>query len=357
MLRVLKGQLAPRRHTCRARLALEKTSLCKRMNDLLKIVNLHVHYGESSERKVHAVNGANLQVHSGEVLGILGESGSGKSTLARAAICLLSKSARVVQGELEFDGKNLLALTEKEMQKIRGAQVAMISQDAGQSLNPVMKVGDQVAEVIRAHRALSAKQCRQEVEALLQKVQLDLGNRRAYDAYPHQLSGGQQQRVAIAQALACQPALVIADEPTASLDSATADEILELLRSLKTDKKMSLLFITHDPKNLFQLADRVAVMYGGRVIEEGSLQQVFQEPLHPYTKALLACMPPVEQFSGVSGKRLPTISGNAPDPETVAVGCTFAPRCSQRMQKCAAQTPSPSQTESARQVECFLYGG
>src|SRR5579864_7958887 len=214
------------------------------MNVLFKIVNLHVQYGQSSSRKIYALSGANLEVHSGEILGLLGESGSGKSTIAKASMRLLAKSALVSQGQIELEGVDLLTLTEKEMQKVRGARIAMISQEAGQSLNPVMKVGEQVAEVIRSHRALSAKQCRQEAETLLQKVQLDLGNRRAYDAYPHQLSGGQQQRVAIAQALACQPAFVIADEPTASLDPETAEEILQLLQSLKAEKKMALLFIT-----------------------------------------------------------------------------------------------------------------
>jgi oligopeptide/dipeptide ABC transporter ATP-binding protein len=327
------------------------------MDILFKIVNLHVHYGESSNRKIYALNGANLKVHSGEVLGLLGESGSGKSTIAKASMRLLPKGAQVTQGRIELEGVDLLTLTEKELQKVRGARIAVIPQEAGQSLNPVMKIGEQVAEVIRAHRTQSAKQCRQEAETLLQKVQLDLGNRRAYDAYPHQLSGGQQQRVAIAQALACQPALVIADEPTASLDPETAEEILQFLYSLKTDKKMSLLFITHDPKILLRLADRVAVMYAGRVIEEGSLEQIFQDPLHPYTKALLACLrSSSQQFESHAEKRLPSIEGSAPDPENVAAGCSFAPRCLQRMQICDEQHPALIEKQNGRQVECFLHG-
>jgi oligopeptide/dipeptide ABC transporter ATP-binding protein len=326
------------------------------MKVLFKIVNLRMHYVESSSRKIHALNGANLEVHSGEVLGLLGESGSGKSTIAKASMRLLPKGAHVTQGRIELEGVDLLTLTEKELQKVRGARIALIPQEAGQSLNPVMKVGEQVAEVIRAHRTVNTKQCRQEAETLLQKVQLDLGNRRAYDAYPHQLSGGQQQRVAIAQALACQPALVIADEPTASLDPETAEEILQLLHSLKTNNTMSLLFITHDPKILLRLADRVAVMYAGRVIEESSLQQVFQDPLHPYTKALLACLTPVsQQLEPHPPKRLPSIEGSAPNPENLASGCSFAPRCSQRMSVCDGQHPFVIEKQSGRHVECFLH--
>jgi oligopeptide/dipeptide ABC transporter ATP-binding protein len=327
------------------------------MNGLFKIVNLHLHYGDSSSRKIYALNGASLEVRSGEVLGLLGESGSGKSTIAEASMRLLPKGAQVTQGRIELEDVDLLALTEKELQKVRGARIALIPQEAGQSLNPVMKVGEQVAEVIRAHRTLSTKQCHQEAETLLQKVQLDLGNRRAYDVYPHQLSGGQQQRVAIAQAIACQPALVIADEPTASLDPETAEEILQLLHSLKSDKKMSLLFITHDPKILLRLADRVAVMYAGRVIEEGSLQQVFQDAFHPYTKALLACLRSAsQQPEPHPPKRLPSIEGSAPDPENLAAGCSFAPRCSQRMQICDEQHPSVIEKQNSRHVECFLHG-
>jgi peptide/nickel transport system ATP-binding protein len=221
----------------------------------------------------------------------------------------------------------------------------------------VIKVGDQISEVVRAHRDWSSGRCRSEAQTLLQLVQLNQLDRNTYDAYPHQLSGGQQQRIAIAQALACHPALVIADEPTAALDADTAAEILALLRILKKERKLSLLFITHDPRILVGLADRVAIMYGGRVIEDGPLQEIIQAPLHPYSKALLACLPP----SYVSGPiapthRLPFILGSAPDPEDISGGCTFAPRCPERMAQCATQHPSPVEMEDQHQVECFLYG-
>jgi peptide/nickel transport system ATP-binding protein len=292
-----------------------------------------------------------------EVLGLLGESGSGKSTVARTLLRLLPKNAQTTARSIEFEGLELLALAENKLEKIRGARIAMISQDPGLALNPVRKVGDQIAEVILAHRDWSWRRCQEEAEVLLERVHLNDPDRRMYEAYPHQLSGGQQQRVAIAQAVSCQPALVIADEPTASLDSSMESEILSLLTELRTEQNMSLLIITHNPALLRGLASRVAVMYGGRVVEEGFLDRVFQEPQHPYTKALLACVPPAPgERVLLPGMRLPTIEGSSPDSEAVPAGCSFAPRCAQRMQKCEVQHPFPVQTEDVRRVECFLYG-
>jgi peptide/nickel transport system ATP-binding protein len=325
------------------------------MPPLLKILDLQVQFSGSRGKWVHAVNGVNLEMQPGEVLGLLGESGSGKSTVARTLLRLLPKSAQTMARSIEFEGLDLLALAENKLEKIRGARIAMISQDPGLALNPVRKVGDQIAEVVRAHRDWSWRRCQEEAEVLLERVHLNDPDRRMYEAYPHQLSGGQQQRVAIAQAVSCQPALVIADEPTASLDSSIEREILVLLGELKG--KTSLLMITHNPKILPGLASRVAVMYGGRVIEEGSLDRVFQEPQHPYTKALLACVPPAQGGRVLlPGMRLPTIEGSGPDSDAVPVGCSFAPRCAQRMQKCEVYHPAPVQTENVRHVECFLYG-
>jgi oligopeptide/dipeptide ABC transporter ATP-binding protein len=327
------------------------------MPPLLKILDLQVQFVGPQGKRIHAVNGVNLEMQSGEVLGLLGESGSGKSTVARTLLRLLPKRAQATARSLEFEGLDLLALTEIKLEKVRGARITMISQDPGLALNPVRKVGDQIAEVIRAHRDWSWRRCQKEAEALLERVHLNDPDRRMYEAYPHQLSGGQQQRVAIAQAVSCQPALVIADEPTASLDSSLEREILVLLGELKADQNMSLLLITHNPAILRGMASRVAVMYGGRVVEEGSLDRVFQEPHHPYTKALLACVPPAPgERVLMPGMRLPTIEGSSPDSEAVPAGCSFAPRCAQRMQKCEVHHPAPVQTEDIRQVECFLYG-
>jgi peptide/nickel transport system ATP-binding protein len=299
----------------------------------------------------------NLEMQAGEVVGLLGESGSGKSTVARTLLRLLPKNAQAAARSMEFEGLDLLSLAEIKLEKVRGARIAMISQDPGLALNPVRKVGDQVTEVLRAHRDWSWLRCQKEAEALLERVRLNDPDRRMYDAYPHQLSGGQQQRVAIAQAVSCQPALVIADEPTAALDSSIEREIMLLLGELKTEQNMSLLMITHNPTILRGLASRVAVMYGGRVVEEGALNRVFQEPQHPYTKALLACVPPAPGARMlIPGMRLPMIAGSSPDSEAVPAGCSFAPRCSQRMQKCEVQRPVPVLTEDVRKVECFLYG-
>jgi oligopeptide/dipeptide ABC transporter ATP-binding protein len=328
------------------------------MQKLLKVLGLRVDFIQSERKLIHAVNDVSLELRQGEVLGVLGESGCGKSTIARALLQLLPRNARITEGAVEFEGQNLLGLKDSEMQKLRGSRISMIPQEPGLALNPVLKIGDQIAEVIRAHCDWSWKRCRDDATALLQRLSLAGPNRSFYDAYPHQLSGGQQQRVAIAQALACQPTLVIADEPTASLDSETEIAILQLLRDLKAEHKMALLLITHDAKILPGLADRVAVMYAGRVVEERSVDRVFHEPQHPYTKALLACALPEPGNCGLTpSMRLPTIEGNAPDPTRVPSGCTYAPRCRQRMEVCGKRRPAPTETRDAGRVECFLYGG
>ena len=257
---------------------------------------------------------------------------------------------------MEFDGRRLLELDERGMESVRGAGISMIPQDPGQALNPVIKVGDQIAEVVRAHRDWSPKRCRQEAEVLLQRVHLASSSRRFYDAYPHQLSGGQQQRVVIAQALSCQPALVVADEPTASLDSTSELEVLDVFCELKREKQMSLLLITHDPRILTGLADRVAVVYGGRIVETGSLDQVYGQPRHPYTRGLLACAGSVGGELP-AGARLPTIEGSSPDAEFLPAGCSFAPRCTSRLEACDTRRPSAVELEHEQRVECFLYGG
>ena len=355
---MLKRQLAVRGQAWMARLALQRGRCARAMTPLLKVLGLRVDFVEPDGKRTHAVNGANLEVRHGEVLGVLGESGSGKSTIAKASLRLLRKTAQIMAGTIELEGRDLLALKERKMEKLRGGRIAMVPQDPGLALNPVMKAGDQIAEVIRAHRNWNRNRCREEAATLLERVHLTSNDRRMYDAYPHQLSGGQQQRVVIAQALACQPVLVIADEPTASLDSDTEEEILQLFGELQAERRMSLLLITHDPKILRDLADRVAVMYAGRVVEEGSLEQVVREPHHPYTRALLACAPHAfEEREFSAGMRLPTIEGSAPDPEFVSVGCTFAPRCARRWELCERRPPSPVETQDTRSVECFLYGG
>jgi len=321
---------------------------------LLDVRSLEVAFSPPRGRTVHALLGVDLSVGAGEFVGLLGESGCGKSTLARTLLRLLPKTA-VVSGRAEWEGRDLLSLSEREMAQVRGGRICLIPQDPEQALNPVVKIGEQVAEVLRAHRDWNAKKCREVAEGLLQRVRLEGGERRIYDAYPHQLSGGQKQRVVIAEALACEPALVIADEPTASLDQELEGEIVGLLQELRTERRMALLFITHNPSLLMGVADRVAVMYAGRVVEQGPSQRVFDAPRHPYTQALLKCVRP-PAVGLLAGNRLPTISGLAPNAESMPPGCSFAPRCIQRMTACDLRRPDGIVVEEERRVECLLYG-
>jgi peptide/nickel transport system ATP-binding protein len=324
------------------------------MVELLSIKDLHVRFSKDDGRVVYALNGISLRVRAGEVVGILGESGSGKSTLAKSLLRLLPRTARLT-GDIEFAGRNLWELTKREMNQIRGARIALIPQEPGLALNPVLKIGDQVAEVLRVHRNWKWKRCRAEAESALDQVGLHGPDRRFYDVYPHQLSGGQQQRAVIAQALACQPALIIADEPTASLDSESEGQILDLFRELKAAQKSSLLFITHNPELLRNFADRVAVLYAGRVVETKSADTVFENARHPYAKGLLACVP-AGHTRLAAGQRLATIGGMPTDPETHATGCSFASRCTERLEKCETRHPETQEMNGGEAVECFLYG-
>jgi oligopeptide/dipeptide ABC transporter ATP-binding protein len=324
------------------------------MTALLTVEDLRVRFRETDGVLVHALNGVHFNLEEGEVLGVLGESGSGKSTVAKSVMRLLARNAETVSGTVKFASKNLLQLSEKQMNRVRGAGIAMISQEPGLALNPVMKVGDQIAEVLRAHYPRRARQCRSEASSILARVLPDNPTRKMYDAYPHQLSGGQQQRVVIGQALACKPSIIIADEPTASLDAATEADILNLFRELQSERKMSLLLITHDPTILRGLADRLCVMYAGRIVEEATTSQLFANPQHPYVQGLLACLPP-ENASRTRGQRLPTIADGPPDPRRWHAGCTFSPRCLERLDKCETASPAEFRTENDSRVECFLY--
>ncbi|HZC66010.1 MAG TPA: ABC transporter ATP-binding protein [Candidatus Dormibacteraeota bacterium] len=324
------------------------------MTALLSVEDLRVRFRETDGVLVRALNGVHFNLEEGEVLGVLGESGSGKSTVAKSVMRLLARNAEIAGGTVKFAGKNLLQLSEKQMNRVRGAGIAMISQEPGLALNPVMKVGDQIAEVLRAHYRRSARQCRSEAGSILERVLPDNGMRKMYDAYPHQLSGGQQQRVVIGQAIACKPSIIIADEPTASLDAATEADILNLFRELRAERKMSLLLITHSPDILRDLAERVCVMYAGRIVEEAATNQLFANPRHPYAQGLLACLP-ADNTSRARGHRLPSIIGAPPDPRKLQSGCTFSPRCIERMDKCESVSPVEFATGIDRRVACFLY--
>lgn len=306
---------------------------------MLDVRDLRVNYPAGS-----VVRGVSFGIGPGEGVGLLGESGCGKSTTARALLGLLSGGA-AASGSVNFRGREMLDLSEKELQPIRGAEISMIFQEPRAALNPVLRVGTQVAEVIRAHG------CHADWRGVMARVGLDA---RIWEAYPHQLSGGQLQRVLIAQALACGPMLLLADEPTASLDSVTRAGILELLIQLR-NAGIAMLTITHAPAVLTGLAGRVLIMYAGQIVEAGPRERVYARPLHPYTQALLACLPP-PPGTGRS-KRLPAIPGEPPDFADLPRGCAFAPRCARRIDACETSAPALIEVQPACWVRCPLYAG
>jgi oligopeptide/dipeptide ABC transporter ATP-binding protein len=307
--------------------------------------------------EIRLLKGVTFEVRRGEVVGVLGESGAGKTTLALALMRLLPASSRVVRGSIELEGRPFLSLGERELQKVRGAGIALIYQDSA-VLNPVLRVGDQLVEVLRAHYNWPRRRYREKAVALLEDMEFS-DEDRIYAAYPHQLSGGQRQRIVIAQALACQPALVIADEPTASLDPETACDIVELLGRLKQRHRTAFLLISHDLAPLARLADRIMVMYAGRIVEQGPRDRILQQPLHPYTRALLACALPQggANDSWVGKQSIPTIAGSAPDPMNIMPGCDFESRCPDRMDTCNTRFPAEVQESAAHTVCCFKFGG
>jgi peptide/nickel transport system ATP-binding protein len=323
---------------------------------LLRVSNLTVHYRLNAEREASVLKDVSFAIAAGKIVGLLGESGCGKSTTALAILGLLASAARVAGGSIEFDGKNLFALDESIFRKIRGAEISIVYQDSS-VLNPVMRVGDQVMEVLRAHKELTFAQMREKIFSLFAALGFE-DCERIYHAYPHQLSGGQRRRIAIAQALICQPRLVVADEPTSGLDSATTAEILDLIAKLRSLYNTAFLLISHDPEVLSALADEVLVMYAGEIVERGPAQEVFARSMHPYTEALLRCSQPPRQTktAGTRKSILPCIPGSAPDPAEILPGCAFASRCKDRMAVCETQSPKLFGISATRSARCFKYG-
>jgi oligopeptide/dipeptide ABC transporter ATP-binding protein len=322
------------------------------MKPLLQVRDLHVHYNLSSAGSVRALQGVDFAIGRGESVGVLGESGCGKSTLAATIMGLLPPEATVSRGSVRLFGRELVGLSEKELRSIRGTDLELIYQEPALALNPVLRVGQQVADVVRAHVPGDRARAIRHAQDMLAGV--GLAGERYFRAYPHQLSGGQLQRVVIAQALVCRPALVTADEPTSSLDSTTQAEILGLLQRLRQEMGISLLLISHDPAVLATLCDRVLVIYAGRIVEQGPLPEVYCHPRHPYTTALLSLMASRqgENRDGV----LPAIPGQPPNLSQLPSGCSFEPRCSERFEVCAARAPEEV-AEGERRVRCFKYGG
>jgi peptide/nickel transport system ATP-binding protein len=326
---------------------------------LLRVRGLAVSYDARSEQPVPALRQVDFDIAPGEIVGILGESGSGKSTLALSILGLLPQSARL-GGSIFLDGEDLSNVAESRWAELRGVKVAMIFQEPGLSLSPVMRAGDQIGEVIRAHHSGGSKQRKLEVETALKDAGISDVDR-IYRAYPHQLSGGELHRVAIAQALVCRPALVIADEPTRSLDVTLQVEIRNALRDINRTYGSTLIFITHNPALLTGFADRVMVMYAGRIVEAGPVAQVYRRPLHPYTKGLLQLIPePVQPSGPISSftrrERLPAIPGSLTPFDQLGRGCAFEPRCSARTADCQIESPEEIAPEPDRRVSCFNHG-
>jgi len=303
---------------------------------------------------VRAVDGVSFYLDRGELLGLVGESGCGKSMTALSVMRLIAPPGKIVEGEILFDGQDLLKLSDAEMRQMRGDDIAMIFQDPMTSLNPVFTVGEQIAEALRLHRKLSRKEAtRAAIEAMREVAIPDPARR--IDDYPHQLSGGMRQRVMIAMALACNPKLLIADEPTTALDVTIQAQILELLDELRKQRELAVLLITHDLGVVAEVADRVAVMYTGRIVEESPVDELFARPKHPYTEGLLRSVPKLTREHVARKERLETIDGTVPRPTDLPPGCHFAPRCSHRMPRCTEGDIPRYQLEKGVQVRCVLY--
>jgi oligopeptide/dipeptide ABC transporter ATP-binding protein len=319
------------------------------LETLLEIINLKTQF-VSGGKVITAVDRVNLHVGRQEILCLVGESGCGKSVLALSVMGLVQAGGgRCAEGRILFEGEDLLRKGERQMRALRGRAVAMIYQEPMTALNPVFTVGGQIVEAILAHRRVSRRQAAEQAEHLLDLVGIPDPARRLGD-YPHQLSGGMCQRAMIAMALCCEPRLLIADEPTTALDVTIQAQILDLLRRLQRELGMAMLFITHDLGVVAELADRVAVMYAGKVVEEAAVAELFAHPLHPYTRGLLACIP----RPGAPG-RLPTIEGMVPHPADLPAGCRFHTRCALAQDRCRQAEP-PLTGEAGHPAACFFAG-
>jgi len=296
-----------------------------------------------------AVDEVSFEIHPGETLGLVGESGSGKSVTALSILRLVRPPGRIAGGRVLLKGRDLLALSEREMESIRGAELSLVFQEPMTALNPVFTIGDQIAEALIVHGRATKREARQQAVELLRSVRMPDPESRVGD-YPFQLSGGMRQRVLIAIALACRPALVIADEPTTALDVTIQAQILDLLREMKTAFGLSLLLITHDLGVIAETADRVAVMYAGRIVEAGPVRAILRAPQHPYTRGLLASIP-----GGARGGRLRAIDGSVPAIDRLPAGCAFHPRCPDRFGPCTGAPPPEFIVGRDQTARCYLH--
>jgi len=323
------------------------------MNHLLEVKNLHTYF-QTREGLVCAVDGVSFHLDGGELLGLVGESGCGKSISALSIMRLVSPPGKIVAGEVLFDGRDLLRLSNREMRDVRGNDVAMIFQDPMTSLNPVFTVGEQIAEALRLHHQLNRKQAAAAAVEAMTEVTIPDAELRAKD-YPHQLSGGMRQRVMIAMALACDPKVLIADEPTTALDVTIQAQILELLNNLRRTRELAVLLITHDLGVVAEVADRVAVMYTGQIVEASPVDELFARPKHPYTEGLLRSVPKLRRTATTKEARLQTIDGAVPRLTALPPGCHFEPRCPYRMPRCREQEIPLYPVAAEVAARCVLF--
>ena len=316
------------------------------MDAFLQVKDLSVEY-VTKEETVYAVSHVSFSLEKGKVLGLVGETGAGKTTIARTILRVLQEPpAEIRGGEVYLDGKNLLELSEDEMCEVRGKKVTMIFQDPMTSLNPVMTVGQQIAEVIRIHSSLSGAEVRKHAEAMLETVGIPAER---YDEYPHQFSGGMKQRVVIAIALACNPELLLADEPTTALDVTIQAQVLDLMRELNQKNNCTTILITHDLGVVAEMCDEVAIIYAGEIVESGTLEHIFEHPTHPYTQGLFGALPNLEE----DVEWLSPIEGLPPDPTDLPAGCKFNPRCKHATEKCRCTDVGLTEIEPGHLCRCL----
>ncbi len=321
-------------------------------NNLLEVKDLKTYF-YTRRGIVKAVDGVSFSLKEGETIGLVGESGCGKTITSLSILQLIPKPAgRIVGGQIMFDGEDLLKKTEKQMRHIRGKKISMILQDPMTSMNPVFTVGEQVAEPIRIHQKLDKQFIWEKVKEMLRLVRIPAPETRIKE-YPHQMSGGMRQRIVGAMALSCEPKLLIADEPTTSLDVTIQAQFLRLLKEIQQKAGVSMIMITHDFGIVARVCDRVAVMYSGKIVETGNVRELFNHPAHPYTIALMSSLPKIE----VKVDRLYSIEGQPPDLRNMPAGCAFAPRCAQAKEICRTQYPPMTMVSNGHEANCWLLRG
>ena len=322
------------------------------MERILQIKNLKTYF-YTEEGVVPAVDGVDMHLDQGETLAVVGESGCGKSVTALSTLRIVpTPPGKILEGEILYKGEDLLKKSEKEMRKIRGNEISMIFQEPLTSLNPVFTIGKQLCDILKLHQGLNKAQAREKSIEMLKKVRIP-SPEKVIDDYPHQLSGGMRQRVMIAMALACDPSILIADEPTTALDVTIQAQIMHLLSDLKKERNTSIIIITHDLGVVAQIAQNVMVMYAGQEVEYADVESIFKDPLHPYTKGLLASLPVL----GTEQETLYSIKGNIPAPKDYPKGCRFSSRCEEACEKCRMEAPPLVDVGDGRQVRCWKYAG